>query len=577
MREAVPRAEQVQRHDLQALFQTSQVLSSSLELTSVFSNLLLTAMGKLLVPRGIALLYDSEKSSWRVTVVKGIPEVEEGSSLELPPLQSDTLTAGKQLPAPLHSLGIHLLLPVRDDQSSIGAIALGSKITGASFQEEELQFVQSLVNLSSTAIRNSLILEQLRKTNLDLDSTVQQLNTLFELSKEFNRTVDRAHVLKIFSFALMRHMVVRGHLFYLRRPDSTFELVSGKQITLKSVSTEFLADIQDLVRAELGDHLDQSGIAIALPIQQQGAVHGVLCLGAKLSGLPYDRKDIEFLYALGSLAVTAIQNVELIEERITKQQLEEELRMARTIQRRLLPTQIPELAGIEISTLALSSREVGGDYYDVAPLNKNRTLFMIADVTGKGVPAALLMSSIHACTHIMLPMNLTLQEAIEHTNRMLYENTDPDKFITAFATIYYPDRSLAFVNAGHEPPLLIRVDGRVEYLTDGGPLLGTIPNASYEASYITLSPGDLIIMYTDGVTEAMGKAMDEYTEKRLLDLVLANQNCSANALTELIQSDIQEFTGPVQMLSDDRTLIVIKATDQTQREGVPLALEHMNQ
>lgn len=568
MQEAVPRAEQVQRHDLQALFQASQVLTSSLELYSVLSNLLLTAMGKLLVPRGIALLYDPEEQNWRVIVVKGVPAVEEGSRLELPPLASETLIAGEELPTLLHSLGIRLLLPVRDNESDIGAIALGSKITGASFQKEELQFVQSLVNMASAAVRNSLILEELRKANRDLRMTLHQINTLFDLSKEFNTKVDRSHVLKTFSHGLMGQMVVRSYLFYLRRPDGTFKLVSGKQITAKDLALEFLDGIQNLVRAEPGDHLDQSGIAIALPIRQQGTVHGVLCLGAKMNGFPYNDEDIEFLYTLGSLAVTSIENAELIEERIAKQQLEEELRMARTIQRRLLPDKIPDVSGIEISTLALPSREVGGDYFDVAPLNKNRTLFMIADVTGKGVPAALLMSSIHACTHVMLPMDLTLQEAIEHTNRMLHENTDPDKFITAFAAVYYPDKSLAFVNAGHEPPLLIRANGQVERLSDGGPLLGIVPNVPYEAGYITLAPGDLIIMYTDGVTEAMGKAMDEYTEKRLLDLALSNRSCSADALTELIQSDIQQFTGPVEMLSDDRTLIVIKVTDQTQQPGV---------
>ncbi len=568
MQEASLKAERIQRHDLLALFQTSQVLTSSLELYSVLSNLLLTAMGKLLVPRGIALLYNPDQEHWRVIAVKGIPHVEEGSHLELPPLISETLIADQELPTPLRSLGIHLLLPVRGDQSHIGAIALGSKITGASFQVEELQFVQSLVNMASAAVHNSLILEELRRANLDLDSTVQQLNTLFELSKEFNATVDRSHVLKIFSFALLGHMVVRGHLFYLRRPDGTFELVSGKQITTQDLATKFLDGIHDLVRAEAGDLLDQSGIAIALPIRQQGAVHGVLCLGTKMNETPYDRKDIEFLYALGSLAVTAIQNAELIEERIAKQQLEEELRMARTIQRRLLPAKIPDVPGVEISTLALSSREVGGDYFDVALLNKDRVLFMIADVTGKGVPAALLMSSIHACTHVMLPMQLTLEEAIEHTNRMLYENTDPDIFITAFAAIYYADRSLAYVNAGHEPPFLIRTNGQVERLSEGGPLLGTIPNISYKSGHIALESGDLMIMYTDGVTEAMGKAMDEYTEERLMNLILPNRDRSAEDLTQLIQSDIQQFTGPVEVLSDDRTLIVIKATDQTLQSAV---------
>ncbi len=573
MEDMIPRAEQARRHDLQALFQTSQVLSSSLELHSIFSNLLLTVMGKLLVSRGIALLYSAEERHWHVVVVKGIPEIEEGSTIDLPQLQSGELIVGERLPPLLHNHGIHLLLPVHDDHQNNGAILLGGKITGASFREEELQFVQSLVNMSSTAVRNSLIMDELRKTNLDLDSTVQQLNTLFELSKEFNATVDRDHVLKIFSFALMGHMVVQGHLFYLRRPDTSFELVSGKQISVTDLSLKFLENIQDLVQAEPGDQLDQRGIAIALPIQQQGDVHGVLCLGEKLSKSPYDRKDIEFLYALGSLAVTAIQNVELIEERIAKQQLEEELRTARRIQRRLLPESIPQISGIEISTLALSSREVGGDYYDIAPLNKNRTLFMIADVTGKGVPAALLMSSIHACTHIMLPMNLSLEETIEHTNRVLYENTDADKFITAFAAIYYTDRSMAFVNAGHEPPLLIRANGHTERLSDGGPLLGIIPYASYDTSHITLAPNDLIVMYTDGVTEAMGKAMEEYTEDRLLRLVLANRDSPVSKLTELIQSDIQQFTGPVEMLSDDRTLIVIKATDQNGDSIIPRQVE----
>lgn len=563
MPEVAPRTEQAQRHDLLALFQTSQVLSSSLELYSVFSNLLLTAMGKFLIPKGIGLLYDFEKLHWRVIVAKGIPSVEEGCNLELPPLTSETLISGKALPDLLRSLGIQLLLPVRDDESEIGALALGRKITEESFLNQELQFIQSLVNMSSSAVRNSLMMETLRKTNLNLDSTVQRVNTLFELSKEFNSTVDRAHVLKIFSYALMGQMVMQVHLFYLRRPDKTFELVSEKPVGKKSLSPEFLSGIDDLVRAVPGDELDHNNLVIALPIRQQGEVHGVLCLGPKLNQSPYDKKDIEFLYALGSLAVTAIQNVELIEERITKQRMEEELRMARDIQQRLLPDTIPEISGIEISTLALSSGEVGGDYYDIAPLNKDRTLFMIADVTGKGVPAALLMSSIHACTHIMLPMNLSLEETIEHTNRMLYENTDPDKFITAFAAVYYHNHSMAFVNAGHEPPLLVRADGRIERLSSGGPLLGTLPSASYDPGFVTLAPNDVMVMYTDGVTEAMGKAMEAYTEERLLNLVLTNQNHSAAELTEFIQDDVQQFTGPVEILSDDRTLIVVKAVYST--------------
>ncbi len=563
MQQGAPKVEQAQRQDLHALFQTSQVLSSTLELYSVFSNLLLTTMGKLLVSRGLALLYETDQRQWRIIVVKGVSSIEEGSVLELPELTSGELIAGEEIPARLHAFGIHLLLPVHDDQLVLGAIALGQKATGAPFQEEELQFVLSLVNMSSASVRNSLIMEELRKTNLDLDSTVRQLNTLFDLSKEFNTTIDRKHVLKIFSFALMGHMVVQNYQFYLRRPEDhhTFELVSGNESKIQCLPETFLAEVEDTLRATPRDLLDQHGIALILPIRQQGVVYGLLCLGGKPDGAPYDQNDVEFLYALGSLAVTSIQNVELIEERIAKQRMEEELRTARTIQRRLLPDTIPDISGLEVSTLTLSSREVGGDYFDVVLLNNDRTLFMIADVTGKGVPAALLMSSIHACTHIMLPMNLSLQEAIEHTNRVLYDNTDPDKFITAFAGIHHPDHSLSFVNAGHEPPLLIRSNGEVEHLSDGGPLLGILPDLTYDSGSIHLSHGDLVVMYTDGVTEAMGKAMEEYSANRLLNLILANRESSVSVLTDLIQNDIEAFTGPVETLSDDRTLIVIKATN----------------
>ena len=193
-------------------------------------------------------------------------------------------------------------------------------------------------------------------------------------------------------------------------------------------------------------------------------------------------------------------------------------------------------------------------------LTSGRVLFMIADVTGKGMPAALLMSSIHACTHVMAPMTVSLQDAVANINQVVYENTDSDKFITAFAAIYHADGALEYVNAGHDPPLLVRSDGSVERLQAGGPLLGVVPSISYGVDRVVLEPGDLVVLFTDGVTEAMGVTMEEYTEDRLQALVLQHRSCSAGALVEKIQTDIEEFTGPVDTLSDDRTLLVLRAS-----------------
>ena len=557
------RAQRAQRYDLHALFQTSRMLGSSLELDFVLSNLLLTAMSKLLVTRSVALMRDPLAQAWRVAAVKGLPSLTEGAVLQLPKLSDDELLTGTQVPKELADLDIVLIIPVRTRDREIGIIALGPKATRQPFDDEELEFVQSLVHMSAAAVHNSLMVEELRQANRDLDGKIQQLRTLFELSKEFNATVDKQRVMRVFSFALMGQMLVKRYVFHIKRGES-FELVSVQGVPDADIDGTFLDDLSDLVIlngnqpgqfAELARHQ----LEVALPIRQQDEVQGVLCLGAKMTNQPYQPDEIEFLYSLGSLAVISIQNAELVEERIERKRLEEELRMARSIQRRLLPGCIPKAAGLEVATLALPSREVGGDYFDVLSLAGDRLLFMIADVTGKGMPAALLMSTIHACTHVMVPMTMSLKESIANTNRVVFDNTDPDKFITAFAAIYHTSGLLEYVNAGHEPPLLVRQDGAIERLETGGPLLGVVPGMQYAEGEVQLAAGDTVVLFTDGVTEAMGTSMEEYTESRLQDLVLAERHCSASSLVERIQEDVEAFTGPVEALSDDRTLLVLKS------------------
>ena len=568
MSQEAQRTQRAQRYDLHALFQTSRMLGSSLELKFVLSNLLLTAMSKLLVTRSVALMRDSLAQAWRVAAVKGLPTLQEGALLELPKLPDEELLSGNQVPQKLSEMDIVLVIPVRTRNREIGMIGLGSKATRLPFDEAELEFVQSLVHMSAAAVHNSLMVEDLRLANRELDGKVQQLRTLFELSKEFNATVDREHVLKVFAFALMGQMLVKRHVFHIKY-GGTFRLVSEQGVQGVGIALEFLEGLSELVilvadNAGEFAELARYGLEVALPIRQQGEVQGVLCLGPKMTRQPYKPDDIEFVYSLGSLTVISIQNAELVEERIERKRLEEELRMARSMQERLLPRSIPKAAGLEVATLALPSREVGGDYFDVLALKRERLLFMIADVTGKGMPAAILMSTIHACTHVMVPMTMSLRESVANTNRVVYDNTAPDKFVTAFAAIYHTGGRLEYVNAGHEPPLLVRQKGTIERLEEGGPLLGVIPGMHYAGGEVQLAPGDMVVLFTDGVTEAMGASMEEYTEARLQDLVLAHRNGSANSLVERIQADIEAFTGPVEALSDDRTLLVLKSvgTDQ---------------
>ena len=559
------------RFDLRALYETSRLLSSSLDLAFVLNSLLLTAMSKLLVTRGAGLLYDPLEAAYRVKTVKGVPGLRPEALVRAGDLPTDRLLRDGEVPEALAEHRLELVLPVAYGRRRLGLIGLGKKATGEPFETTELEFIQSLVNMASSAVHNSLVVEELRQANRDLDAKIHQLNTLFDLSQEFNATLDRDHHVKLFSFALMGQMLVRKHFFLFRRAGAgtqDFEVVSAKGIEDLALEADFIERLCHLDRLLLlddgdpdgaWDGLTRRGLVLALPLRQQGETCGMLALGPKMTGQPYREDDVELLTALGNLAVVSIQNAYLVDEQIEKERLEKEMRLAREIQEGLLPREIPTLPGADVAALALPSREVGGDYFDVVRLDDARLLIAIADVTGKGVPAALLMSNIQACLHTMVPMDLTIEQATSHMNRVISRNTGFDKFITAFNGIYHPeDGRLDYVNAGHEPPMLVRRDGTIERLETGGLLLGVMKNAPYARGTATLGPGDAVVLFTDGVTEAMDPDDEEYTDARL-EAVLRNAHTgTAQDIIDAIQEDVCRHTGDIPLLSDDRTTVVLK-------------------
>ncbi len=581
MPDAMTHSQRTDRFDLRALYETSRLLSASLDLEFVLNNLLLTAMSKLLVTRGAAMLYDPVCGAYEIAAAKGLAGLKAGMILPMPPVPTDHLLRDDMVPEPLTTHDIVLVLPVAFGHRDIGLIGLGRKATGQPFEDQELEFIQSLVNMSSSAVHNSLMVEELKQANRDLDGRIQQLNTLFDLSQEFNATIDRERLVKLLSFALMGQMLVSKHVFLLSgnvRTDRggeagsglSFRIVTEKGLgpePLEPALIEALCHREDLLLLE-GDEVEASGwegmkkrgLVLVLPIRHQGETCAMLCLGPKRTGQPYQQADLEFLTALGNLAYVSIKNSYLVEEQIEKERLEEEMRLAREIQERLQPQVVPEVPGLEIATLALPSRHVAGDYFDVLRLDDNRLLIAIADVTGKGVPASLLMSNLQACIHVMAPMAISLEEATAHANRVICENTGYDKFITYFAGIYdRRDRSFQYVNAGHNPPTLVRADGSLELLETGGLLLGVMQGMPYERGTVTLHPGDVLALFTDGVTEAMSPEGEEYNEERLEPLLQSLRHASAADILAAVHDDIRRFTCDAPVLSDDLTLIVMKA------------------
>lgn len=564
------------RFDLRAIFETSQLLSSSLDLEFVLSNLLRTAMGKLLVTRGTALLYNPLRSAYNVASVMGISGLSKDDEIVLGTLDLEQTMYDESVPEALKELGIKLVFPVAFGHREIGLIGLGAKFTKQDFGEQELEFMASLVNMSSAAVHNSLMVEELKIANRDLDAKVQQLNTLFDLSQEFNSTVDRSSLVKLLTFALMGQLTVTKHIYLVKsvskddEGEAAVQIVTHKGIrkeVLTPAVVEALSHVEEMCLLEGKDLPDgceplaEAGVSMVLPIRHKGETGAILCLGPKMTGKEYEPDEVEFLYALGNLAFVSLQNSYLVDEQIEKERLEEEMRLAREIQEHLQPSSLPDFDGLETASLALPSRHVAGDYFDAIMLDEDRILYAIADVTGKGVPASLLMSNLQACLRVLVPLDVSLEQGTGHMNRVITENTGYDKFITYFHGVYdRRDRSFKYVNAGHNPATVVRKDGTLELLEKGGLLLGVMAGMSYESGTITLEEGDVLAMFTDGVTEAMSPEGEEWGEERLEPLLVELRNRSAQEILDAVREAVAEFTDHAPALSDDLTMIVVKAT-----------------
>ena len=228
------------------------------------------------------------------------------------------------------------------------------------------------------------------------------------------------------------------------------------------------------------------------------------------------------------------------------------------IQNNLLPRKTPSFSHFDISAANISSRQVGGDYYDIIPLDNNNFCIVIADVVGKGVPAALLMANLQAFLKVICKQGMQLHEATELINDLVSENITDGKFITFFwALLNDEGMSINYVNAGHNPPLLIRND-EIRKLNKGGMILGVMKTISpYDSELIYLQKDDVIVLFTDGISEARNINDEEFSDERLEKLILQLSNKSAKEILSSIQKEVKNFAyGTVQ--SDDITLMVLK-------------------
>lgn len=561
------------KFDLKTLLDTGRLLIESHDSEFIINNLLLIAMGKLLITRGVVLLQsDSKPKKFEVADLKGRLPFKKGELINLPshmPANSSAIihTGDEQFPDNLVEMGLATLVSLKTSGHSIGWLGLGPKLDGNPLSTSEFEFLESLTIMSSVALSNSKLIDELQETNRQLDRKVQELYTLFDLSKEFNATVNRDQIIRIFKFALMGQMFVRNFFFAVGRDDHfvilaqngiRYELSNNDLKSLFTLSDDITTVNADLIKRApvLGD----LPVVLLVPLLTQNRKTALIGLGNRSNHEPFTQSDKNFLISLGNLAVTSIQKTYLLEERIEKERLEKELRIARTIQQGLLPDHMPELNGFDISARNIPSQQVGGDYYDIIPYQDNTFFLAIGDVTGKGIPASLIMANIQSILHALVPINLSIEEKTERINDIIHKNTPPDQFVTfIWGLLNTAERTFTYVNAGHNPPLLFSKGKKKPIpLDEGGLILGAMPSLTpYKRQTIPLKKGDILVFYTDGVTEARNGMDEEFEEEGLIKCVGKVIDQSADNILNHIVECVDEFSSG--HVGDDLTLMVLKA------------------
>ncbi len=555
------------RIGLRTLLDTSRLLIESHDVDFVLNNLLLISMAKMMVNRAAILWYDPRKNSYSVRNSKGRHSLPDELSIKRDPFKKQTTVLcedHKELEA-LAKHGFQRIVAIQNSERHLGFLALGPRMDHQKVTIEDLEVLESLVFISGIAIANSELVSELRSANRKLDYKIQELYTLFDLSKSFNASIDREEIKRIFKFTLLGQLFVRRFFLILRRngePQVVTQNGLGMAFDREQMQSLFSQErnivmVDDEIR-EKHPFIAETQIHLILKLNNEGQEPAVIGLGKRANGVEFEQTDLNFLISLGNLALMSIQKTYLLEDQIEKERMEEELSIARSIQQNLLPDNEPEIPNLLLAATNIPSYQVGGDYYDLIRDDNHNLTMAIADVTGKGVPASLLMANLQSVLHILQPFDIGLVDATGQINALIYQNTPSDKFISFFwGRYYHKSRTLRYVNAGHNPPVLLRKGTEPQFLSEGGILLGAMPTLMpYKEQEITLQKDDIIVMYTDGVTEAMNTDEEEFDEHRLISCVQKRCEQHPEEIIEGIISEVTSFCN--NRITDDITLIVCK-------------------
>ncbi|HOD67424.1 MAG TPA: SpoIIE family protein phosphatase, partial [candidate division Zixibacteria bacterium] len=456
-----------------------------------------------------------------------------------------------------------VVVPLIGRGHMIGVVEALNKVDGV-FTPADLDILVGLANQIAVAIDNAHLYRVARREALEKE-------LLFEIGKKLSSSISQKEVMRE-----ILHSVKRAIDF---DAGGVFVIEPAKDI-IGEVYTEGYDDpgSEERVLVKTGEgligHVTATGepvivpdvsvdprymsarettrSEIVVPMLLNNRVVGVLNLESDTPGA-YRVDNLSLLQAFAAQAAVSLDRARLHEEILAAKRLEEQLKIAREIQQTFLPEDDPTIPGYDVSGRNVPSGQVGGDYYDFIHIVDYQTGIAIADVSGKGIPAALIMASFRASLIAEIRNNYSIRTIAAKVNNLVYESVKAGSFVTGvYGVLDSRNHIFTFTNCGHNLPFLVRAGGAVEYLREGGQILGVSPNAQYEERPIWIGPGDIILLYTDGVTEVFTETGEEYGLQRLVNLVRDHREKTSQELVDIIHEAVSRWAGP-KKLPDDFT------------------------
>ena len=419
----------------------------------------------------------------------------------------------------------------------------------------------------------------LEEENKRLRNAIAELSILNDIATTINSTQPVEQIVDIIVKKCVKHLnVEQGAIMLLDEKDKEKPLqtmIREQQSSLDLLPYRFDAQLtgwmlknqepllvnnlkEDERFKDLVDKTTPIESFLSVPLRVKNKMQGVLTVFNKRSNEEFSSNDQKLLSIIASQSAQIIENARLLEEERNLRMMQEEMRVAKETQINLLPKEFPIINGYQIAAKTIPAKEVGGDYYDLIQIDDKCFAFCLGDVSGKGMPAAMLMSNLQATLRSHTVSKNLCKDIISVSNQLLYNSTEPTKFATLFyGIINLESNEIVFCNAGHNNPLLYTDNNNIVELKTGGIMLGCLPDFDFEDEKIPVKNNDVLVIYSDGISEAMNESEEEYGEERLTELISNHLEDSPDKIIENILSDVNVFVGKASQW-DDMTLMIIK-------------------